>query len=133
MLRPDDVLDAFLAALPVDQDVVLVPHSKAGAYVPALTAPRPVAAVVFVDAVLPSPGGQVPLAPAAFLDALREKADDDGLLPPWTTWWDEADVAALFPGAGSRAALEQEQQRLALSYSTAALPVAPGWDQRPGA
>jgi pimeloyl-ACP methyl ester carboxylesterase len=57
-LRADDVLDAFLAALPADQEVDLVPHSNAGAFVPALTVRRPVAPVVFVDAVFPPPGGQ---------------------------------------------------------------------------
>jgi pimeloyl-ACP methyl ester carboxylesterase len=131
VLRADDVLDAFVAALPADQDVVLVPHSNAGAYVPALTVQRPVAAVIFVDAVLPQPGGHIPLAPPAFLDYLREKADENGLLPPWTEWWDEVDVAALFPDGESRARAEQEQQRLPLSYFTGSLAVPRGWDQRP--
>jgi len=31
-----DVLDALLAALPVDRELVLVAHSNAGAHVPAL-------------------------------------------------------------------------------------------------
>lgn len=118
VLRAEDVLDAFLAALPVDRDIVLVPHSNAGAYVPELAVQRPVVATVFVDAILPPPSGRVPLAPAAFLDVLRAKADDDGLLPPWTSWWAEVDVAALFPSAESRAEVEQEQQRLPLSSFT---------------
>ncbi len=133
VLRGEDVLDAFLAALPVDRDVVLVAHSNAGAYVPELAVRRPVVAAVFVDAVLPPRNGRVPLAPPAFLEVLREKADDDGLLPPWTSWWDEVEVAALFPNAQSRAAVEQEQQRLPLSYFTQALAVPPGWDKLPGA
>jgi hypothetical protein len=133
VLKAEDVLDAFLAALPVDRDVVLVPHSNAGAYVPQLAVQRPVVATVFVDAILPPSGGRIPRAPAEFLDVLRAKADDDGLLPPWTSWWDEADVAALFPNAESRAAVEQEQQRLPLSYFTDALAVPQGWNQRPGA
>jgi len=97
-----DVLDAFLATLPTEQDLVLVPHSNAGAYVPALVMQRRVVASVCVDAVLPPSRGHVPLAPPAFLDALRAKADDDGLLPVWTRWWDHADVAALFPDAQTR-------------------------------
>jgi hypothetical protein len=129
----EDVLDAFLSDLSVDRDVVLVPHSNAGAYVPQLAVQRPVVATVFVDAILPPSSGRIPLAPPAFLDVLRAKADEDGLLPPWTRWWDEVDVAALFPTAGSRAAVEQEQQRLPLSYFTDALAVPQGWDQRPGA
>lgn len=89
-------------------------------------------AAVFVDAILPPPRGRIPLAPPALLDVLREKADDDGLLPPWTSWWDEVDVAALFPSPESRAGVEQEQQRLPLSYFVDALAVPQGWDQRPG-
>jgi len=70
-----DVLAGLLAALPVDQQLVLVAHSNAGAYVPALVSARPVVAAVFVDAVLPQrTGGPVPLAPAAFLGHLRAKA-----------------------------------------------------------
>lgn len=133
VLRSEDVLDAFLAALPAERDVVLVPHSNAGAYVPELAMQRPVVAAVFVDAILPAPSGRIPLAPPEFLDILRAKADDDGLLPPWTSWWDEADMAALFPNAESRAGVEQEQQRLPLSYFTEAVAVPQGWDKRPGA
>lgn len=129
-----DVLDAFLAALPMDQELVLVPHSNAGAYVPALTTQRRIVANVFVDAVLPPGRGRVPLAPPAFLDLLREKADGSGLLPVWTSWWDEAEVAGLFPDAGTRARLEREQQRLPLSYFEGSLLQVPeGWDDRPGA
>jgi len=51
----------------------------------------------------------------------------------WTSWWDEADVAALLPNAETRARLEQEQQQLPLSYFEGTLPVPEGWDERPGA
>ncbi len=128
-----DVLDAFLAALPIDREFVLVAHSNAGAYVPALMMQRRIVAAVFVDAVLPPGSGRVPLAPPAFLDLLREKADGSGLLPVWTSWWDEAEVAALFPNAETRTRLEREQQRLPLSYFEGLLPVPEGWDDRPGA
>ena len=133
VLTGEDVLDAFRATLPLDRDLVLVPHSNAGAYVPGLVVQRPVVATVFVDAVLPPPSGRIPLAQPAFLDVLRKKADDDGLLPPWTRWWDEADIATLFPTAESRAGVEREQQRLPLSYFQGALAVPRGWDERPGA
>jgi hypothetical protein len=128
-----DALAAFLAALPTEQDLVLVPHSNAGAYVPELVMQRRVVASVFVDAVLPPGHGSVPLAPPAFLDLLRAKANDDGLLPVWTRWWDDADVAPLFPDAQTRARVEREQQQLPLSYFEGALPVPQGWDQRCGA
>jgi hypothetical protein len=127
------VLDTFLDALPVHRELVLIPHSNAGAYVPALTAQRSVVGIVFVDAVLPPKRGRIPLAPHAFLDYLRGKADADGMLPAWTDWWEEADVAALFADSGTRARIEREQPRLPLSYFEDSLPVPEGWDNRPAA
>ena len=128
-----DALDAFVATLPTEQDLVVVPHSNAGVYVPELVMQRRVVGAVFVDAVLPPGRGHVPLAPPAFLDLLREKADDDGLLPVWTSWWDEADVMDLFPDAQTRARVEVEQQQLPLSYFESTLPIPQGWDDIPGA
>lgn len=130
---PEDVLRSLLAALPGNQDLVLIPHSNAGLYVPALTAERRVAAYVFVDAGLPASHGRVRLAPPALLDFLRQKADNDDLLPPWTHWWNQADVASLFPNATARRQAEREQQRLPLSYFSQSLPVPAGWDNKPGA
>ena len=128
-----DALDAFVATLPTEQDLVVVPHSNAGVYVPELVMQRRIVGAVFVDAVLPPGRGHVPLAPPAFLDLLREKADDDGLLPVWTSWWDEADVMDLFPDAQTRARVEIEQQQLPLSYFESTLPIPQGWDDIPGA
>ncbi len=128
-----DVLYGMLATLATDQDFVLVPHSNVGAYVPELAIRRRVVAAVFVDAVLPPDRGHVPLAPPAFLDLLRGKTDDDGLLPVWTSWWDEADLVDLFPDAQMRARVEMEQQQLPLSYFEDTLPVPQGWDDIPGA
>ena len=128
-----DALDAFVATLPTEQDLVVVPHSNAGVYVPELVMQRRVVGAVFVDAVLPPGRGYVPLAPPAFLDLLREKADDDGLLPVWTSWWDEADVMDLFPDAQTRARVEIEQPQLPLSYFESTLPIPQGWDDIPGA
>ncbi|WP_313815666.1 hypothetical protein [Citricoccus sp.] len=129
----EDVLDAFLEASPADRDLAVVPHSNAGAFVPALVERRAVVATVFVDAILPPPHGSVPLAPPSFLAILRTKAEADGLLPPWTSWWAEEVVAELFPDAATRSAVEREQQQLPLSYFEMAMPAPRGWDQRSGA
>jgi hypothetical protein len=130
---PDDVLRSFLRPLPAHQDLVLIPHSNAGLYVPRLTAERHVVAFVFVDAGLPDRYGRVPLAPRPFLDFLAQRADDEGLLAEWTNWWDEADVAALFPNAKVREQVEREQHRLPLSYFNQSLLVPSDWDHSPGA
>lgn len=128
-----NVLETFASALPVDGDVVLVAHSNAGAYVPALTTQRSVVGVVFVDAVLPPSRGRIPLAPLAFLDFLRQKADVNGVLPVWTDWWPEPEVTPLFPDRETQARIESEQHRLPVSYFEGSLPVPEGWDDRPAA
>lgn len=110
----------------------LVPRRLAGLYLPALTAARRcVVGYVFVDAGLPPRDGRVPLAAGEFHDFLAARADENGVLPPWTDWWDE-DVADLFPSAEVRELVEREQQRLPLSYFGESLPVPPGWDDKPG-
>jgi hypothetical protein len=129
-----DAFAAYLAAIPPRRDVVLVPHSNAGLFVPSLAAARRVAGYVFVDAGLPLDGAdRVRMIPPEFYEMLAGQADDAGLLPPWTQWWDEDSVSELFPDAGTREAVEREQSRLPLSYFAETLPVPSGWPSRPGA
>jgi hypothetical protein len=129
-----DALTAYLAAIPPDRDVVLVPHSNAGLFVPSLAAARQVAGYVFVDAGLPLDGvDRMPMIPPEFYEMLAGKADGDGLLPPWAQWWDEDSMSELFPDAVTRAAVEREERRLPLSYFAETVPVPPGWADRPGA
>lgn len=128
-----EVLDVFLAGLPTDRELVLIPHSNAGAYVPVLCTQRSIVGAVFVDAILPPHRGVLPLAPAAFLDFLRQKVDATGELPVWTDWWEEVEVAALFPDSETRSRIEREQPRLPLSYFGDQLVVPEGWDDLPAA
>jgi pimeloyl-ACP methyl ester carboxylesterase len=108
-------------------DVILVPHSNSGLYVPAVVATlgESVRGVVFVDAALPGTGAYTQR------DFLATLADADGLLPPWTSWWDPSDVDGLFPDDEVRAEVEAEQTRLPLSYYDNLPPTIDGWDQRP--
>lgn len=129
----DEVLQAMVAALPVERDVVLVPHSNAGLYASALDGQRRLRGVVFVDAGLPAARGPTPVAPPALVDLLAQKADADAVLPPWTAWWDEADVAPLFPDAQVRALVEAEQRRLPLAYFRSSVPAAAPIDDLPWA
>ncbi|MBO3743950.1 alpha/beta hydrolase [Actinoplanes flavus] len=119
--------------LPEDDEVVLVAHSNAGLFVPvvvgALT--RTVRGCVFVDAALPARSSVTEVASPEFLEVLRSKADAEGVLPAWTGWWDEADVAPLFPDPVTRRMVEKEQPRLPLSYYEQRIPVPDGWDRRP--
>ncbi|MET1058177.1 MAG: hypothetical protein ABWX84_01175 [Nocardioides sp.] len=125
---PGEVLAALLDGLPADRELVLVPHSNAGLYAPAVAAARPVAGCVFVDAALPADAGSTATAPPALVETLRSLAGADGLLPAWTHWWPEADTAALFPSAQVRTEVEAEQTRLPLSYFGARVPTPPWAD-----
>ena len=120
-----EVLASLLAQVPDEPGLVLVPHSNAGLYAAAVAAERDVRAVVFVDAGIPAADGPTPTAPAQALGFLGGIADEDGILPPWTRWWPEEDVAALFPDAAARSAVEADQPRLPLSYFSDAVPPAP--------
>ncbi|UQU68177.1 alpha/beta hydrolase [Couchioplanes caeruleus] len=128
-----ELVGAAIAEAPADAPVVLVPHSNAGLFLPAIVAgaPRPVAAVVFVDASLPARDGPSPVADADGLAFLRERVGGDGRLPPWTHWFDEADVAPMFADAATRELIEDEQPRLPLAYYEQRLPTPAGWDRRP--
>lgn len=130
---PADVLAHWECALPQDGDYVLVPHSNAGLYVPALGERRNVLCTVFADAALPPPSGSTPMAPPALYRMLTELADADGVLPRWTEWWEKADLAGLFPDTATQATVTAEQVRLPLSYFTERMPVAAGWAKRPNA
>jgi hypothetical protein len=120
-----EVLESLLAQLPERDDLVLVPHSNAGLYAAAVAQQRPVRGVVFVDAGIPAADRPTATAPAAVLTFLQELSDADGLLPQWTRWWPEEDVAVLFPSASVRERIEADQPRLPLSYFSDEVPAAP--------
>ena len=114
---------AITGSVAADEVVVLVPHSNAGLYIPAVldALGDRVRGSVFVDAALPGTGH---LTTPDFLAGL---ATVDGLLPPWTSWWGEDDVAPLFPDPDVRAMVEAEQPRMPLSYYKNPPPAPVGW------
>jgi hypothetical protein len=118
--------------LPADREVALVLHSNAGLFAPVLAeqAARTVRCCLFVDGSLPAQGDATPVASDERLETLRDMAVD-GRLPPWSQWWDEADLASLYPDAETRARLIAEETRLPLDYYEQQIPVPPGWDARP--
>ena len=130
--RVAELVGAAIAALPAGRSVVLVAHSNAGLFVPVIVgaARRPVVGCLFVDATLPARQGPTPVVPPEALEFLRDKAVD-GILPPWTTWFDESEVAPMLPDPATRAAVEAEQPRLTLSYYEQQIPVPVGWDAQP--
>jgi hypothetical protein len=127
-----DAVRAGLGTVRQDQGVVLVAHSNAGLFIPVITSALAgqVRGCIFVDAALPPASGAAPVAPPELLALLRDKASG-GLLPRWTDWWDEEEVAPLFPDQATRQAVTEEQPRLPLSYFEASVPVPAGWEAQP--
>lgn len=109
---------------------LLVPHSGAGLWAPGLAARLDAVGTVFVDAALPAGTGSTPTVPPALAEHLRGLADAAGLLPPWTRWWPEEDVAALFPDDATRTGVEAEVPRLPLPYAEGRVEVPSGWETR---
>ena len=129
--QPTDIRDAFVRTLRDESDLILVPHSNAGLYAPTLAESLRPRATVYVDAALPTTAGTTPLAPPAFLAFLTELADEEGMLPPWTRWWGDTDLDALFPTSRWRQRVEAAEPSLPLSYFQASVPVPAGWTAEP--
>jgi len=112
--------------------VVIVPHSNAGLFVPLVVdrLGEQAAACVFVDASLPPAEGESAVVPADFLPFLRAKAVD-GILPRWSDWWEEEEIASLYPDQETRSALTADEPQLPLTYYKQTIPVPGGWDRRP--
>ena len=122
-----------LAGTDPGQRLVLVAHSNAGVFVPVIEQglARPVAWSIFADATVPAAGGCTPTAGEEFLPFLRSLAGPDGRLPRWTGWWDEQDVAPMFPSPQVREVITAEQPRLPLAYFQELVPAPAGWDDHP--
>jgi hypothetical protein len=121
----DEVLHAFGTAVARARTDLVLAHSNAGLVAPAVADGIP---VVFMDAALPAAEGESPMAPPAMLGHLEALADEDGLLPAWSAWWGEDEVAPLFPDARSRAVVEAGEPRLPLGYFRTTVTAPPQWD-----
>lgn len=132
-VMPAGVLHTFGAMADHHDATVLVAHSNAGYYAPSL-ADRLDRPVVYLDAALPASGvTETRLAPAGFAAFIETLPLTDGLLPPWPSWWERADVAALFPSEEWLDRVTREAPRLSPDYFTTPLAVPPGWEARPAA
>jgi len=96
---------------------VLIGHSGAGpllALAGALTGQAQ--GYVFVDAGLPIPGQSwMDTVPAELAAQVREMADTEGWLPPWSQWWGDEALAELLPDPGMRRAFAAGCPRLPLA------------------
>ncbi len=116
------IADKVAAA--ITDPAILVAHSNAGLFLPVIAQAAPVAGCLIVD-------GRLPGYADRLHEFLRPMVDADGLLPPWTQWWDDAGMASLFPDETTRAAVCAEVPRLPIGYFEEQIPAPPGWDTRP--
>jgi hypothetical protein len=109
--------------------VVLIGHSGAGALLPAAAwaTGTPLAAAVFVDAVLPHPGvSWFETAPPMLREQLGGLARD-GQLPAWHQWFPPEVVTELLPEDSLRRRFIAELPSLPLAYLEEHAPVVRGW------
>jgi hypothetical protein len=109
--------------------VVLTGHSGAGALLPAVAEATgaPLAAAVFVDAILPHPGvGWFETAPPELRAQLLGLARD-GQVPAWNRWFPPEVVAGLLPEEALRQRFVAELPSLPLAYFQERAPVVRGW------
>jgi pimeloyl-ACP methyl ester carboxylesterase len=129
-LVPDAVR---IATSHLQQRIVLVGHSGAGLLLPVIAdaSDNEVAALVFVDSLLPPPEGRLLLGPPAFMDQLTAMAPH-GVLAPWSRWFGADAMREMVPDERLRAELEAEMPCLPLSYFEATVPLPQDWgDRRP--
>jgi hypothetical protein len=114
---------------------VLIGHSGAGPLLAAAGAFTGQArGYVFVDAGLPIPGQSwMDTVPAELAAQVKEMADAEGWLPPWSQWWGDEALAELLPDPRMRQAFAAGCPRLPLAMFREVHPAAPQWPDAPGA
>lgn len=102
----------------------MVAHSDGGLYVPAVIQALgdQVRGAVFVVAAVPGGGHHTTR------DFLNRLAVVDGQSPPWTSWWNEADITQALPDPKIRVEVEAEQPRMLLAYDDHLPPTPDGWE-----
>jgi hypothetical protein len=120
------------AAAAVPEDSVLVVHSGAGTFAPAIAAASGdrIAGTVFVDARLPVTSGPNPIAEPMMLELLEQIAVD-GAVPPWPGWWGEVVFDDLVPDRATADQLRAEMRALPLEFFRTDVPVPPDWPGTP--
>lgn len=115
------------AAATLTDDIAVVGHSGAGAFLPAIGG-RLVgrtSSLLFVDAVLPPRSGVHETPPR--LRALLDEQTVEGRLRRWLDWWPEDVVGELVPDVKERATLLNDMPSLPRSFYDEPVPVPDDW------
>lgn len=128
----DQFVKAIADTVAAHDFVLLVGHSGAGMLLPfaAQSAAVEHASYVFVDSGLPPLEGVTPVGPSR--SSLEERADADGLLPPWHTWWGDDAMRVMVPDRERRRIVCSDIPRLPLAYFDSAPEVPARWTSTPG-
>jgi hypothetical protein len=123
-----EAIRQYADPIPADRQVVLVAHSNAGNFVPSLVSEFGVAAIVFVDSLIPVEAGLQTVVPVDRVLDLERLANADGYLPIWSNWFDEDDVDQLFMDPATRVEIESCMPTIPASYLRSSIAVEAGWD-----
>ncbi|HET6970645.1 MAG TPA: hypothetical protein VFH92_05920 [Phenylobacterium sp.] len=110
--------NGMAASIDHGEPAVVVAHSGAGAVLPSVEAlaKKPLAGVVFCDAILPHGGlSWFDTAPPDLGAQLRAGAVA-GRLPSWDQWWPPGALARLVPDEAARAGLLGELEPIPVGY-----------------
>ncbi len=119
---------AVTAGRDLGSEVVVIGHSGAGAFLPAITHRLRAEAIVFIDAVVPPTEGAHLRPPS--LTRLLDDQVVDGMLRRWIEWWPAETIAQLLPDPEHRSRLSRDMPMVPRSFYDEAVPVPPGWSNR---
>jgi hypothetical protein len=124
----EGVVEEVVAQVTTGDDAIFVAHSGAGPLLPTIVDRLNArgSSMVFVDAGLPAIATNTPLMPEAFLKQLSAIAEE-GLLPPWSTWFGPNVIDTLIPDSIRRELIEFELPRIPLSYFYGSVPPIQRW------
>lgn len=121
------VAQAYVAAARRVGATTAIAHSNAGNFVPAVAAGSAVQRVVFIDATVPLlTGGTWSVVPGPMRENLLSRATH-GVLPPWTQWWPEEKVEALFPNHETYVRVDASMPSVDTSYLSSRISAPRGW------
>jgi pimeloyl-ACP methyl ester carboxylesterase len=109
---------------------VIVGHSGAGLLTAPLAQMTNAAGIVLLDAQIPPDQGPVAPAEPEFVTMLGNKADADGLLPPWSRWWGDDILPTLINDPILRERFVSDEPRLPVAWYNDSIEVPAGWDNR---
>jgi hypothetical protein len=122
-----------LADVPLERPLILVAHSAAGAFIPAIrtAVKQPITGYIFVDARLPQAG--VTLFDDMGVEMVKQLRGlaRDGRLPPWSEWFGPEAMKEVIPDSSLRARFVAECPAVPLALFEERIPVFAGWPDAP--